>query len=90
MDGFSIKVKMNDGFEKTYVLSPKVIVGFESKYGKGFGKLLEEMRYEHFCYLAWKSLHADGIVVKPFNGPEQAGFLDDIAEAELVIEDSFG
>lgn len=90
MDGLSIKVKMNDGFEKTYVLTAKVIVGYEFKYGKGFSKLLEDMKYEHLCWLAWKSLHLDGVTVKPFNNPDQPGFLDDLAEAELVTDDSFG
>ena len=88
MDGLSIKVKMNDGFEKVYPLSAKVIVGYEFKYGKGFSALLNDMKYEHLCWLAWKSMHSDGVVVKPFNNPEQSGFLDDLLEVELVTDPS--
>lgn len=89
MDGLSIKVKMNDGFEETYELSPKVIVGYEFKFKQGFAKLFDDMKHEHLCWLAWKSLHANGVVVKPWNTPDQPGFLDDLADVELVTDPSF-
>ncbi len=89
MDGFSIKVTMKDGFQKTYPLSSKVIVGLEFKYGKGFGELMGQMRHEHHCWMAWSSLHEDGVTVKPFNAPNQPGFLDDIEDAELLTDKSF-
>lgn len=88
MDGLSIKVKMKDGFEKTYELSAKVIVGYEYKYKQGFPKLFEDMKYEHLCWLAWKSMYLDGVVVQPFSPPDQPGFLDDLFDVELVDDPS--
>ena len=56
MDGLQIKVKTTDGFEGVFSLTPRIIVGFEQKFGKGFGKLLgEDQRIEHIYWLAWKS-----------------------------------
>lgn len=87
MDGLSIKVKTIDGIEASYKLTPRVIVAFEQQYGKGMPKLLgEEQKIEHIFYLAWKSMGANGVVVKPW-GPE---FLDTIISAELDSDDSFG
>ncbi len=87
MDGLSIKVKTIDGTEASYKLTPRVIVAFEQQYGKGMPKLLaEEQKIEHVFWLAWKSMQASGVVVKPW-GPD---FLDTIATAELESDDSFG
>lgn len=87
MDGLAIKVKTTDGVEASYKLTPRVIVAFEQQYGKGMPKLLgEEQKIEHVYWLAWKSMGASGLVVKPW-GPE---FLDTILTAELDADDSFG
>lgn len=87
MDGLSIKVKTTDGVEASYKLTPRVIVGFEQQYGKGLPKLLgEEQKIEHVYWLAWKSMHSAGVVVKPW-GPE---FLDTLISAELDADESFG
>jgi hypothetical protein len=86
MDGLSVKVKTKDGFEGTYSLTPRIIVAFEQKYGKGFAKLLgEEQKLEHIYFLGHEILKANGKVVKPF-GPD---FLDDLISVELVANDSF-
>jgi hypothetical protein len=80
MDGLFVKVKTTDGLEASYKLTPRVIVAFEQQFGKGLPRLLgEEQRVEHVYWLAWKSMQASGVVVKPF-GPE---FLDTIISAEL-------
>lgn len=84
MDGLSVKVKMNDGSENNYKLSPRVIVAFEQNFGKGLPKLIgEEQRIEHIYWLAWKSMQVAGVVVKPW--PD---FLDGIASAELDADPS--
>jgi len=84
MDGLSIKVKMNDGAENSYKLSPRVIVAFEQQFGKGLPKLIgEEQRIEHIYWLAWKSMQVSGVVVKPW--PD---FLDTITSAELDADPS--
>ena len=83
MDGLSVKVKTKDGFEGTYSLTPRIIVAFEQKYGKGFAKLLgEEQKLEHIYYLAWLALKHNGNVVKPFGGD----FLDTLKEVSLVVD----
>jgi hypothetical protein len=86
MDGLSVKVKTTDDFEGVFSLTPRIIVAFEQKYGKGFAKLLgEEQKLEHIYFLGHEVLKANGKVVKPF-GPE---FLDQLISVELVANESF-
>ncbi len=87
MDGLAVKVSLVDGADHTFTLRPRVIVDFEQKFNKGLGKLLgEEQKLEHLYYLAWSSLKANGIVVKPF-GPD---FLDTLKSVELTTDPSSG
>lgn len=86
MDGLSVKVKTTDDFEGVFSLTPRIIVAFEQKYGKGFAKLLgEDQKLEHIYFLGHEVLKANGKVVKPF-GPE---FLDQLVEVSLVANESF-
>ena len=86
MDGLSVKVKTTDDFEGVFSLTPRIIVAFEQKYGKGFAKLLgEEQKLEHIYFLGHEVLKANGKVVKPF-GPE---FLYQLVSVELVANESF-
>ena len=83
MDGLSIKVKTTDGFEGVFSLTPRIIVGFEQKFGRGFAKLLsEEQKLEHIYYLGHAVLAASGKVVKPFGN----GFLDELVSVEIVTD----
>lgn len=83
MDGLQIKVKTTDGFEGVFSLTPRIIVGFEQKFGKGFAKLLsEEQKLEHIYYLGHAALAANGKVVKPFGN----GFLDELVSVEIVAD----
>jgi hypothetical protein len=41
MDGLAVKVKTIDGVEKSYKLTPRIIVAFEQNFGAGMPKLLE-------------------------------------------------
>jgi hypothetical protein len=80
MDGLSIKVVMADGQEHLFPLRPRIIVGFEQKFGKGFAKLLgDEQKLEHIYWLGWEALKSNGIVVKPFG----SDFLDTISNVTL-------
>lgn len=86
MDGLSVKVKTTDDFEGVFPLTPRIIVAFEQKYGKGFAKLLgEDQKLEHIYFLGHEILKANGKVVKPF-GPD---FLDQLVLVELVANESF-
>jgi hypothetical protein len=86
MDGLAVKVNLVEGTEHTFSLRPRVIVEFEQKFNKGLGKLIgDEQKLEHLYYLAWASLKANGIVVKPFG----ADFLDTLKSVELVVDPSF-
>ena len=86
MDGLSIKVKMVDGLEASYKLTPRIIVAFEQNFGAGMPKLLgEQQKVEHIYWLAWKALQTNGVVVKVFS-PE---FLDTLVSAELDADSSF-
>lgn len=86
MDGLAVKVKMTDGSEVSYKLTPRIIVAFEQNFGAGMPKLLgEQQKIEHLYWLAWKALQTNGVVVKVF-GPE---FLDTIVSAELDSDTSF-
>jgi hypothetical protein len=86
MDGLSIKVKMVDGLEASYKLTPRIIVAFEQNFGAGMPKLLgEQQKVEHIYWLAWKALQTNGVVVKVFS-PE---FLDTLVSAELDSDSSF-
>ena len=83
MDGLSIKVKTSDGQEGTYALRPKTLVAFESKYNKGFAKLLtEDQKLEHIYFLAWAAMKDAGKVVKPFG----ESFLDTLDSVELETD----
>ena len=82
MDGLGVKVKLVDGYENTFTLRPKIIVAFEQKFGKGFGKLLEDQKIEHIYWLAWKTCQENAVVVKPFD----SGFLDALESAELTTD----
>lgn len=74
---------MSDGAEHSYSLRPRIIVAFEQKFGKGFGKLLgEDQKLEHLYYLGWETLKANGVVVKPFG----MDFLDTIETCELITD----
>ena len=86
MDGLAIKIKLTDGTEMAYKLTPRIIVAFEQQFGAGMPKLLgEQQKIEHIYWLAWKAMQTNGLVVKLF-GPE---FLDTIAAAELDADNSF-
>lgn len=86
MDGLAIKIKLTDGTEMTYKLTPRIIVAFEQQFGAGMPKLLgEQQKIEHIYWLAWKAMQVNGLVVKLFS-PE---FLDTIAAAELDADNSF-
>lgn len=80
MDGLAIKVKISDGSESIYKLTPRIIVAFEQNFGKGLPHLIgTEQKIEHIYWLAWKAQQVNGVIVKPF-GPE---YLDTILSAEL-------
>jgi hypothetical protein len=86
MDGLSVKVKMVDGLEASYKLTPRIIVAFEQQFGAGMPKLLgEQQKVEHIYWIAWKALQTNGVVVKLFS-PE---FLDTLVSAELDADSSF-
>jgi hypothetical protein len=86
MDGLSVKVKMVDGLEASYKLTPRIIVAFEQQFNAGMPKLLgEQQKVEHIFWIAWKALQTNGVVVKVF-GPE---FLDSLISAELEADSSF-
>jgi len=86
MDGLAVKVKMTDGSEVSYKLTPRIIVAFEQNFGAGMPKLLgEQQKIEHIYWLGWKAMQTHGVVVKVF-GPE---FLDTIVSAELDSDTSF-
>ncbi len=56
MDGLAVKVKTNDGVEKSYKLTPRIIVAFEQNFGAGMPKLLgEQQKIEHIYWLAVNS-----------------------------------
>jgi len=85
MDGLAVKVVLVSGEEYIFTLRPRVIVEFETKFGKGMGKLLgEDQRLEHIYYLAWALLRTNNVVVKPFGND----FLDSLKTAELVDDPS--
>jgi hypothetical protein len=85
MDGLFIKVALVDGTAHTEPISPRVIVGFERQFGKGFAKLLsEDQKYEHLCWIGHQTLKNKGVVLKPFDG----GFLDEMESVELVSDPS--
>jgi hypothetical protein len=83
MDGLSIRIKLADGTENTYVLRPRIIVEFEQKFGKGFAKLLgDEQKLEYIYYLGWAALKANGHVLKPFG----LDFLDTVESCEIITD----
>jgi hypothetical protein len=88
MDGLSVKsvtTVNGEDIEHTFSLRPRIIVEFEQKFGKGLGKLLgDDQKLEHIYYLAWATLRANGVVVKPFGND----FLDTLKSAELVADPS--
>jgi hypothetical protein len=86
MDGLAVKIKLVDGVEVTYKLTPRIIVAFEQQFGAGMPKLLgEQQKVEHIYWISWKALQVNGHVVKLF-GPE---FLDSLVSAELEADSSF-
>lgn len=91
MDGLSIKVKTTDGAEKSYKLTPRIIVAFEQQFGAGMPKLLgEQQKIEHLYWLAWKAQQIDaqsgnGTPVKLFGNE----YLDTLVSVELDADSSF-
>jgi hypothetical protein len=69
-----------DGTEHEYPVSPKVEVEFERKFGLGIGKAFEQQKREHQHYLAWLSMKASGVVVKPFDG-----WLESVENTEVLV-----
>jgi len=85
MDGLKIRVKTTDGMDATYLLRPRIIVEFETKYNKGLAKLIaEEQKLEHIYFLAWSAMKHNGRVVKPFG----SDFHDTLEEVSLVTDPS--
>ena len=84
MDGLKIKVTLADGtVDETFELTPRMIVEFEQKFSKGFGKLLgEDQKFEHIYFLAWLALRINGKGPKPFG----LDFIDTLSNAELVTD----
>ena len=66
----------------TYPVTPVVQVAFEREFKVGIGKAFTvDQRNEYLFWLAWKSMHAAGRVVKPFDG-----WLAELAGVETVDE----
>jgi hypothetical protein len=64
---------------ETVTISPKVQVEFERQYRIGIAKAFQdELKVEYLYWLAWKSIHASGRVVKPFDS-----WLDDVVDVQL-------
>ena len=68
MIAMKLEVVTEDGSEGEFPVTPKVQVEFERNFKTGIGKAFEqEAKMEHMYWLAWKSMHMAGKVVKPFD-----------------------
>jgi len=63
-----MEVVFEDGPQGPFPVTPKVQVEFERHFKTGIGKAFEnDAKMEHIYWLAWKSMHYAGSVVKPFD-----------------------
>lgn len=80
MLGLRLKVVTVDGELGEFAVTPKVQVEFERHFKIGVGKAFQqEQRVEHMYWLAWKSVHAAGHQVKPFDS-----WLDEIVDVQMA------
>ena len=81
-NGMKLHIVMQDGATGDFVVTPKVQVMFEREFGGGIGKaLMTDQKVEHLYWLAWKSMHAAGRSVKPFDS-----WLDEVVDVQIVEE----
>ena len=67
MNGISVKIQLVDEEPEVFPLKPRAIVEWESKFGKGMAKMLQEdQKFEQLYYLAWLLLRNNGKSPKPF------------------------
>ena len=67
-----------------YVVTPMVQVAFEREWKVGLAKAFnQDQKMEHMYWLGWKSMHAAGEVVKPFDG-----WLNTVKSVEIVEEEA--
>ncbi len=86
MNGLQIKVKTVDGsVNETFNLTPRMLVEFEQKFGKGFGKLIEEEKVEHTYFLAFLALRVNGKGPKPFS----LDFIETLESASVEVDPNF-
>ena len=78
-----LRVITDDGPVGEFLVTPKVQVEFERQYKTGIAKAFEtEMKMEHVYWLAWKSMHYAGHVVKPFDS-----WLETVVNVEIDNDD---
>lgn len=83
MLGLRLRVITGEGELGEFAVTPKVQVEFERHFKIGVGKAFQqEQKVEHMYWLAWKSVHAAGVQVKPFDS-----WLDDVVDVQMA-EDS--
>lgn len=65
----AMTVTMQGGAPQTFPVTPRVQVEFEREFKTSMiAAFSDEPRMEHLYWLGWKSMHAAGQVVKPFDG----------------------
>jgi len=78
--GLRLRVITSEGELGEFTVTPKVQVEFERHFKTGVGKAFQqEQKVEHMYWLAWKSVHAAGVAVKPFDS-----WLDDVTDVQMV------
>lgn len=78
MIAMKLTVVTVEGHE-TFPVTPKAQVEFERHWKTGIGKAFTtDQKLEHLYWLAWKSKHLAGGVVKPFDN-----WLDDVLDVQI-------
>lgn len=78
----SIEVVMADGTSDAYPVTPRVQVEFERHFKTSMiGAFSGEPHIEHLYWMGWRSMHAAGHVVKPFDQ-----WLEQVASVSPVDE----
>lgn len=73
-----------NGEQSTFAVTPKTQVEFERHFKTGIGKAFQDdQKIEHVYWLAWKSSHAAGAVVKPFDD-----WLNDVVDVQVSSDDA--
>jgi hypothetical protein len=78
----TFEVEFEDGRKIEAAAKPKDIIAFERQYDRSFTGVVDDLRFEHLCYLAWSPLHRQKRDPRAFDE-----FMDDVEDIGVKDDD---